>query len=64
MNDREYVDVLEVHPDYQDAPCRIDGCDQSKIVPKSALINREYTLCEDHAPDLGDLLAPDVAVRL
>jgi len=64
MTSREYVDVLDVHPDYQDAPCRIDGCDETKTVPKQALINRDYTLCEDHAPDLDGLLAPNVVVRL
>ncbi|WP_135852627.1 hypothetical protein [Halorussus salinus] len=60
----EYVDVRELHPDYQRAPCRIDGCPRSKLVPASALVNREYTLCEEHAPDVDGLLGPRGVVRI
>ncbi len=61
---RDYVDILEIHPDYVEAECRYDGCDETKLVPASAAYPNGYTICDDHAPDLDDLLGPDVTVRL
>ena len=64
----DYVDIREIHPDYQKAPCRYEDCDAEEWVPTRALINRDYTVCDECSPlsdsDRERMFGPEVTVRL
>lgn len=59
----EYIDVREIHPDYEELPCRYEHCDNTRIVYN---VTHGYTICEDcyDGPDMDKLLHNPVTVRL